>query len=823
MTKNKLREIKNLRNKKVCLSFVIIIALIINLPALNYNLSSAQQQTKIELNNDIIIVMVNLERIRTQILLTEKSLDNGDTEMAFAHAFIPHAITFPSIKNRLNDINKQFTTELEAKLTDLPFNIKAGKNSTHNIKQDILKINTLLNSLSSQVLGPELQSDKRLIAQIIVFLLRDAGKSYQISNATSAASISGKEGKQSQPPIREFSQVDYENAIGLTNVSKSNYDKISDSIDERRKEEINSFFRQIQNTVNQKSDQESVLRLVSAVERDLSEELSLNKGNESTRQYNKYFSTIRTLLSNIPTQIKENGNYNEADKNAITAYLDNYEYLEAPIEKHDPQLMVDIEIDMREKLRQMIKERESVANLEYFINGILERIGKAEDLLKNDPTFNQLEESANSGANSRETAFTDIQGLSEGFGKYRGERKEMGEAQDSAKEVVRNNIDQIRQKLDEMLLQYKKGSYNEALSTSRSAYLDSYENIELPLRPINPDFTLDMEIKFAELRNLIQSHTPYEKLQSKTIEIRNGLDESERLVSGTGIIAPTIAFSTSFSIIFREGLESALIIGAILTYLEASRNQRFKKHIYYGLFLAAAATGISWFVAEYIIEVSGASRELIEAIAGISAVAVLFWVSFWVLNRIETKKWIEFVKAKIWKATTTGGVTVFIMLSFFTVYREGFETVLFYQAMLSFAKYMEWYVIAGMTLGLAIIIGIAFIVRKLGKKLPLRVLFGLTMGIGAYMSITFIGNAVRSFQEAGYISTTHMIGIIPRLDINLAAMTGIHPTLETVIAQFILLCVYIIGSVYVLILQPRRKKKIETSRKSMADIERKKS
>ena len=115
-------------------------------------------------------------------------------------------------------------------------------------------------------------------------------------------------------------------------------------------------------------------------------------------------------------------------------------------------------------------------------------------------------------------------------------------------------------------------------------------------------------------------------------------------------------------------------------------------------YLLAAATGITWFIAEHIIEISGASRELIEAIAGVSAVGVLFWVSFWVLNKIETKKWIEFVKAKIWKATTTGGVTVFIMLSFFTVYREGFETVLFYQAMLSFAKYMEWYVIAGLTI-----------------------------------------------------------------------------------------------------------------------------
>ena len=593
-------------------------------------------------------------------------------------------------------------------------------------------------------------------------------------------------------------------------------------------EEISSFFQQIENSISQKTDQESVSRLIAAIERDLSEELSLSEGSERAGEHTKYFSTIRTLLSNIITQVKENGDYKEADKNAITAYLDNYEYLEAPLEKHDPQLMVDIEIDMREELRQMLRERESPENLESFINGILEKIDIAEDLLKNDPSFNQLEQSDGGGGDANTnattsgavtTAFTDIQGLSKGFGTYTGERKEMGEAQDSAKEAIRNDIDQIRKKLDEMLLQYKAERYNEALLTSRSAYLDSYENVEIPLRPIDPDFTLEMEIKFAELRNLIQSQSPYEEILKKTAEIKNGLDESERLVSGTGIIAPTIAFSTSFSIIFREGLESALIIGAILTYLEASRNQRFKKHIYYGIIIAIGATAVTWFVAQFIIEISGASRELIEAIAGISAVAVLFWVSFWVLNKIETKKWIEFVKAKVWKATTTGSIMVFVMLSFFTVYREGFETVLFYQAMLSFAKYMEWYVIAGMILGLTIIVGIVFLIRKLGKKLPLRVLFGLTMGIGAYMSIAFMGNAIREFQEVGYISTTHLIGVIPRLDINLATMTGIHPTLETIFAQIILLSVYLVGSLYILIIQPRMKKVIEASRKSMADLE----
>ena len=141
----------------------------------------------------------------------------------------------------------------------------------------------------------------------------------------------------------------------------------------------------------------------------------------------------------------------------------------------------------------------------------------------------------------------------------------------------------------------------------------------------------------------------------------------------------------------------------------------------------------------------------------------MFWVSFWVLNKLETKKWIEFVKSKVWKATTTGSVMVFVMLSFFTVYREGFETVLFYQAMLSYAKHMEFFVILGLLLGLVVIVGVALLVQKLGKKLPLRVLFGLTMGIGAYMSITFLGNAIREFQEIGYISTTHLFGIVPQI------------------------------------------------------------
>jgi high-affinity iron transporter len=753
-------------------------------------------------DTDALILMVNIERIRAQLWLTEESLDKGNLETAFAHAFIPHSSIFPAIRYQLRQVvGDQSAKQLESLLADLPLKMRAGESSGEETMESITQIRTLLDEFSQQHIGPEFLSDKGLVSQIVVFLLRDGVRSYTLSNTSNGTEDSD---------LKQL--VDHENAVGLVQIAHQNYQKIlSSSIEDNRRAEIDSFFNELESSINQNLDDDSILRLATAIERDLAEELSLSNGSNGPSEQQQYFATIRSLLSNITSEVK-NSNYAQADKYAITAYLDNYEYLETPIEKHDPDLMATIEVEMREELRGMIKAREPVQSIEAFVNGILIKLDKAEELLKNDASFNQSSSPAPSAL------FADIEGLKTGFGTYTGERRDIGETQDPAKAAVRSDIDMIRVQLDDTLEQHKAGNYEGALLASRSAYLDSYEKVETPLRPIDPDFTLDMEVKFAELRNLIQAHAAYPQVESKVVEIRRGLDESERLVSGTGIVAPAIAFSTSFSIIFREGLESALIIGAIVTYLEASRNNRFKKHVYYGIAIAIGATAVTWFIAEFIIDVSGASRELIEAIAGVSAVAVLFWVSFWVLNKIETKRWIEFVKAKVWKATTTGSIMVFVLLSFFTVYREGFETVLFYQAMLSFAKYMEWYVIAGLVTGLAVIAATAIVINKLGRKLPLRVLFALTMGIGAYMSIAFIGNAVREFQELGYISATNLIGTVPRLDINLATMTGIHPTLETIIAQIILLAVYIGGSLYVLIFRPKRQRLIERARKSREDL-----
>jgi high-affinity iron transporter len=703
----------------IILASLILINAFISYSSCNYRLyalattaTEATTTTTTKFNDTAaLFLMINFERMRTQLMLAQQSLP-VDKDLAFLHAYVIHSIIFPSIKNLLEKTAPQSANELLSTTTDLAFTIKTG-NSPY-VSKDLTQAKDTLNSTSNELLNPILQSNKRAIflAETASFLLNDANKSYSISGA-------GESTNQGKPD-----NFDYLNAAGLVNASKTDFNKISNnnSTNKDKDSEINQYYDQLQSYIINKFDTQSVSRLISEIQNDLSSYYKSGSGNGTSNPYTHYFSTIRNDLQSVIKDVK-NGNYDGASDTVITAYLDNFEYLEPSIDRYDHNLKLTIELGIREHLRQMLDQKAPFSAVLSYINYIFLKLSQAEKLLDSHLTNAAMISSLTITPNG----MANIQGLSKGFGTYTGVRRSMGQATETSKGSVRGNIDQIRLKLLDMLSLYKKGSYDDAFSTARSAYLDNYENIELPLRPINPDFTLDMEIKFAELRNLIESKVPYDKVQDKVFEIRQGLDESERLVSGTGVIAPTIAFSTSFSIFFREGLEATLIIVAILTYLEASRNERFKKHVYYGIVIAIAATGVTYFIAQYMIEISGANRELIEAIASLSAVAVLFWVSFWVLNKIETKKWIEFVKAKIWRATTTGSLLVFVMLSFFTVYREGFETVLFYQALLSFAKYMEWYVVAGLISGLAMILGMAYIMRKVGKKLPLRLLFGVTM------------------------------------------------------------------------------------------------
>ncbi len=787
--------------------------MIVNISISSVNNVLAQNSTSAKnptvSNEDLLLLNINLNRIDTQLDILLNKINNNNNSLLFEHAYIPHSVTYPSTRPIAIAVDEELASNLESNLTEVGIQSRVDPNSPI-ILADITDSKNIISIFYSKLKDTLSAQDFSILeSQTMSYLLRDASNSYGLYLNSS---------KIADADAANFAMIDYENTRGLINQSNTIFEILKPNITDAKSNEVEYFITNLNTIIDSKSDNtQEFSRIVSAIENDLNESNNIRMPSTTSTvdpSLQAYYDNIDVLLNNAISSI-QNGNYLGADKNVSSAYLDNFEYLEAPIEEVNSTLMLQIETNMRENLRALIKNQTSLADIESYISNIKDDLQVSKQLLST-PSAAQSNNNFTIPS-SFVTNTANIDSLKQGFGVYTGERRSMGETSEDFKGQVRNDIDTIRLKLDEVIAIYNQNDTSQALATSRSAYLDTYENIEIPLRPIDPDFTLEMEIKFAELRNLISSNAPSDEVVSKVAELKSGLDESERFVSGIGVVAPAIAFSSSFSIIFREGLEAALILGAILTYLEASRNEKFKKHVYAGIVLAIALTAATWVIAQFIIEISGVQRALIEAIAGISAVAVLFWVSFWVLNKIETKKWIEFVKAKVWQATTTGSFMVFVFLSFFTVYREGFETVLFYQALFSFAKYMEIYVLAGLVLGLAVIIAVVFIIRKLGRKLPLRVLFGLTMAVGAFMSITFLGNAVREFQELGWISTTPVYNIVPRLDINVATMTGIHPTVESIVAQITLLVIYLVGSLYILFIQPRRQKKIASMRKSVSD------
>ena len=704
-----------------------------------------------------------IEVTETSLNLALSSLENQDFDST--KNFIEFGSThFSKNLEKLRAVDPELTDEVHISLLDLQTRQLTPENLS-TVSSEITRIVEIFETI------PE---DEEYNPNVTVALLIIVDEQYAIFES-------------------EGNEFSYQIAVGFMERANQIYYSGTE-YNERQTVELNSFFNDMFQMIKDKDPYASIASTNIWVQRDL---LGTDVVGTIGADSSSYYVVIKELYAELMIALDE-GDYKKAEQLGIEAYLENFEYLEPEIEVADAELLYPLEWDMREELRTMIKNYEDPDVIKSFlVDSIIPRLDTAEAKV----------------AELRASGVV----IAEVFANK--ETKPMGSASEGEKQNVRDEIDVIREQLMATEIFYELGDTQAAYASARSAYLDSYEYVEIPLRAIAPDFTFEVEYQFATLRNQINDGATIEDIATTIISLERSLDESERLVSGTGTIAPMIAFISSFSIIFREGLEAVLILGAIITYLEASRNHKFKKYVHYGIGLAIGATAVTWVIASYIIEISGANRELIEAIAALSATAVLFYVSFWILNKIEHKRWMEFVKAKVFQASAAGGTSVFIMLSFFTVYREGFETVLFYQAMFSFAKYMEFYVGLGFILGIVSLLGIYFGFRKLGKRLPLRALFGLTMGIGAYLSIAFLGNAIREFQVLDFIPYTSMLGTIPRLDINVATMTGIYPTLETTVGQIVLLAVYLVASLYVLVLRPKRQKALASMRKSRAQVD----
>jgi high-affinity iron transporter len=258
--------------------------------------------------------------------------------------------------------------------------------------------------------------------------------------------------------------------------------------------------------------------------------------------------------------------------------------------------------------------------------------------------------------------------------------------------------------------------------------------------------------------------------------------------------------------LFREGLEAVLIVAAVLAYLEASRNTQYRGPVIKGVLAAVAATVALFAASSLFLELAPVQRELLEAGTAVLAVAVLFYVSFWLITRLEHRRWMEFVKAKVWAAATTGSTLALAGVGFTAVFREGFETVLFYQALVAFSEGLMGYVALGAAGGLIALGVVGWIVFKAGRRIPVKAFLTTAVALVMVVSVAFAGNAVRGFQEAALIDVTYLESL-PRLPIFLSHLTGWYPTRETILAQGALALIYGLGAIWTFVVLPRRERR----------------
>jgi high-affinity iron transporter len=377
---------------------------------------------------------------------------------------------------------------------------------------------------------------------------------------------------------------------------------------------------------------------------------------------------------------------------------------------------------------------------------------------------------------------------------------------DDSLERGRAEIAKSRALLDRSLQAVKAGDRERAYRLSRRAYLDHFEFVEIPLRLRNPNLVLDTEFKYAKLRNDIRDGAPLGDIRADTADVRSALIDVDRELARKGLAAPAVAFGFSFSILFREGVEAVLLIAILLGSLQAGSAANYKRPLALGVAAAVAATAVVFLLATLVIDIAPLSRELLEAGTALVAVVVLIAVSFWLVSRLEHRRRMEFMRARVAGAVAAGTTAAFVGLGFTAVFREGFETVLFYQALALFAQGLILWVVLGAVCAAIALGGVGYAILGLGKRLPLKPMLMAGAGILLLLSIAFVGNAVRSLQSADLLAANPVDW--PRLPVFLAELTGIHPTTQGLAVQAALLAVYVLGAVWVFAWQPARRRRL---------------
>ncbi len=250
---------------------------------------------------------------------------------------------------------------------------------------------------------------------------------------------------------------------------------------------------------------------------------------------------------------------------------------------------------------------------------------------------------------------------------------------------------------------------------------------------------------------------------------------SPAMAKTAGPQAPWAVFVQSFGIILREGVEALLLCTALSAAVLKGGASGDARAIWVGAVAALVASVATAFLVERVFHLAPAGREAIEGVTMLLAAAVLFYVSYWLLSKLEIARWMAYLKEKVGGARSRWALAG---VAFLAVYREGVETVLFYQALSGVGDSVPIW--GGLAAGVVALAGVSVALLRFGLKLPLRPLFAITGGLLYYLAVVFAGQGMHELQEAGWMTTTPL-SLVPRV-----AFLGIYPTAETIAVQALL-------------------------------------
>ena len=377
---------------------------------------------------------------------------------------------------------------------------------------------------------------------------------------------------------------------------------------------------------------------------------------------------------------------------------------------------------------------------------------------------------------------------------YPSEWKEAAETAD---------FDVIAATLDRLQAAAAAGDWKQAEQARLEAYGIFELGPEQRLRGLAPSLFQEVEGYFwygAEghdgLVQLLGRHAPDEEVASTRAALDDALVRSEQQI-GSGPQSEVSVATNAAIIVFREGLEAVLILAALMASLVGSQ-RHFRRPMFAGVGLALVASAVTWVIAQTVLTSLAVYGEKLEAMVSLVAIGVLLLILNWFYHRVYWQQNLQGLHHKKRRVLAGAGLSLaaaqvvgLVLLGFTSVYREGFETVLFLQAMTLEAGAVT--VLEGVVLGLAGVVAVFVLVIALERKLPHKKMLMATGLLITWVLVVMVGTTVQTMQKVGWIAVTPIEGL--ELPYWMGLWLGVFPTWQGVLAQ-VAAAVFVLGSYF---------------------------